>query len=61
MKSYVNVARAFNDIASETIISDTGMVVLGFSIVFIYVTFVLGKFDCIENRVSFFSIDTKYL
>ena len=52
LKSYVNVARSFNDIASETILSDTSMVVLGFSIVFIYVTFVLGKFDCTENRVS---------
>ena len=53
MKTYVNVARSFNDIASETIISDTGMVVLGFSVVCIYVTFVLGKFDCIESRVSY--------
>ena len=52
MKTYVNVARSFNDIASETIISDTSMVVLGFSVVFMYVTFVMGKFDCIENRVS---------
>ena len=52
LKSYVNVARSFNDIASETILSDVSMVILGFSIVFIYVTFVLGKFDCTENRVS---------
>ena len=58
MKTYVNVARSFNDIASETIISDTGMVVLGFSVVCIYVTFVLGKFDCIENRVCWRAVET---
>ena len=48
----VNVARSFNDIASETIMSDVGLVSIGFMIVFFYVYLVLGKFDWIENRVS---------
>ena len=52
MKVFINVARSFNDIASETILGDTVMVVIGFSIVFNYVIFMLGKFSCVENRVS---------
>lgn len=52
VKAFVNIARSFNDIASETILSDTSMVVLGFSIVFTYVIFMLGKFSLVESRVS---------
>lgn len=52
LNSFVNIARSFNDIASETIMSDTSMVVLGFSIVFTYVIFMLGKFTLVETRVS---------
>ena len=52
LKTLVNVARSFNDIASETIMSDVGLVSIGFMIVFFYVYLVLGKFDWIENRVS---------
>ncbi len=28
------------------------MVIVGFAVVFVYVIFILGKFDKIENRVS---------
>ena len=52
LQTLVNVARSFNDIASETIMSDVGLVSIGFMIVFFYVFLVLGKFDWIENRVS---------
>jgi hypothetical protein len=48
---FVNVARSFNDIASETILTDVTMVIIGFSIVFTYVIFMLGRFSWIENRV----------
>ena len=51
-KAYVNVARSFNDIASETILGDTSMVVIGFSIVFTYVVFMLGHFSWIGTRVT---------
>ena len=32
LKAFVNIARSFNDIASENILSDTPMVMIGFSI-----------------------------
>ena len=51
VQALVNVARSFNDIASATILSDTSMIVLGFSIVFTYVVMMLGKWHFIENRV----------
>ena len=33
--------------------SDVSMVVIGYALVFFYVVILLGKFDKIENRVSF--------
>ena len=52
LKIRVNVARSFDDIASETIISDTFIIIIGFALVFNYVALMLGKFSCVENRVS---------
>ena len=49
---YVNVERSFMDIASGSINKDVTNVVLGFMIVFVYVSVMLGKFDKVENRVS---------
>ena len=48
---FVNIARSFNDIASENILSDTPMVMIGFSIVFTFVIYFLGDFSCLQNRV----------
>ena len=48
----VNVAYSFGDIASSTIWGDVSNLILGFSIVFIYVNFMLGKFNMVEQRVS---------
>ena len=48
----VNVANSFGEIASGTIWGDTNNLILGFSIVFIYVNFMLGKFNMVEQRVS---------
>lgn len=51
LQTFVNVARSMNDIASETILTDISMVVLGFMLVFAYVIIMLGKFSMVENRV----------
>ena len=48
--SYINVARAFSDIAGATITGDAYMVPIGFMIMFAYVQVMLGKFSCIEQR-----------
>ena len=33
--------------------NDAGMLAVGFSIVFMYVVFMLGKFNMVEQRVSY--------
>jgi len=50
LKVEVNVANSFGDIASGTIWGDVNNLILGFSIVFIYVNFMLGKFNHVEQR-----------
>jgi len=50
IKVEVNVANSFGDIASGTIWGDVNNLILGFSIVFIYVNFMLGKFNHVEQR-----------
>ncbi len=51
LESYAHIARSFNDIASATIMTDVGKVVVGFAIVFTYVVFMLGDMDMVHNRV----------
>ena len=51
MKIYVNVARAFNDLSDEAIGTDVARLVGGISIVYMYVLFMLGGFDCINQKV----------
>ena len=48
---YINIARSFSDIASNAIITDISMIVLGFCVVFTYVSIMLGKLDMVRNRV----------
>ena len=50
----MNVANSFGEIASGTIWGDTNNLILGFSIVFIYVNIMLGKFNFVEQRVRIF-------
>ena len=50
VSSYINVARAFSDIAGDTIGGDAIMMPIGFLIMFAYVQLMLGKFNCIEQR-----------
>ena len=51
LKVEVNVANSFGEIASGTIWGDTTNLTIGFSIVFIYVNIMLGKFNHVEQRV----------
>lgn len=46
------MANSFGDIASSTIWGDVSYLILGFSIVFLYVNVMLGKFNVVEQRVS---------
>ena len=46
----VNVANSFGEIASGAIWGDTFNLSIGFSIVFIYVNIMLGKFNHVEQR-----------
>ena len=48
--THINVARGFSDVAGETIKGDVIMMPVGYFIVFIYVTVMLGKFSCTEQR-----------
>ena len=50
VESYVNVARGYSDVAGDTIVGDAFMMPVGFLIVFVYVTIMLGKFTCTEQR-----------
>ena len=52
MKTYVNVARAFNDLSDEAIGTDVSRLVGGISIVYMYACFMLGGFDCINQKVN---------
>ena len=47
---FVNVGRGYSDIAVDTISSDAVMMPIGFIISFVYVTLMLGKLDCKEQR-----------
>ena len=60
LRAEVNVANSFGDIASSTIWGDVSNLILGFSIVFIYVNFMLGKFNMVEQRVSWVFAIIKY-
>eukprot|EP00095_Tigriopus_kingsejongensis_P000433 maker-scaffold171_size289870-snap-gene-1.39 protein:Tk00433 transcript:maker-scaffold171_size289870-snap-gene-1.39-mRNA-1 annotation:"hypothetical protein DAPPUDRAFT_306990" len=46
----INIAKGYDDIAAETIIGDAFMMPVGFTIVFVYVMIMLGKFNCVETR-----------
>ena len=50
LESFPNVKRSFGDIAGATILGDVGVMAIGYMIVFVYVMFMLGKFNCLELR-----------
>ncbi len=47
---------SFGQIASATIMTDVTNLIIGFAIVFTYVNLMLGKFNMVEQRVSYFDI-----
>jgi len=51
LKSYPNAKRSFGDVAKQTIMGDIRQLGMGYAIVFVYVIFMLGKLDCVEQRV----------
>ena len=50
VKTFVNIASGFSDIAGETISGDAVKMPLGFMIMFAYVQVMLGKFNWLEQR-----------
>ena len=47
-----NVAKSFQEAVNERIIDDIPKVLGSFLIMFVYVSFSLGKLNCFENRVN---------
>ncbi len=52
-KTYINVARSFDDLSNEAIFTDVNGLVIGIAIVYVYVLAMLGGFGCVEQRVGF--------
>lgn len=52
LKLFVNVQSGYADAAGEQIMDDALYMPIGFSIVGLYVTLMLGRFTCVENRVK---------
>ena len=52
LKMFVNVASGYADAAGEQIMNDALYMPIGFTLVGIYVTLMLGRFTCVENRVN---------
>ena len=48
---YPNVQRSFGDIGGKTILGDVAQLGIGYLIVFVYVMVMLGRFNCVEQRV----------
>ena len=46
----VNVARSFNDISSDAIFGDLPKVMIGYFIMFVYTTVMLGRLNKVEQR-----------
>ena len=46
-----NVARSFGDIAGDTILGDIGFFAIGYIMMFLYASYMLGKFNCVEQRI----------
>jgi len=50
IKVEVNVANSFGTIASDTILTDVNMLIVGFALLYMYVNLMLGKFNLVEQR-----------
>lgn len=47
--------RGFAEVARDQILNDALLMPVGFTIVGVYVVFMLGHFTCVENRVRLMS------
>ena len=47
----VFVHRGFDDVVNENILGNYNLLYSGFAIMFVYVLVMLGKFNCVEQRV----------
>ena len=56
----VFVHRGFDDVVNENILGNYNLLYSGFSIMFLYVLVMLGKFNCVEQRV-WLSVAGKYI
>ena len=47
----IKVANSFGEISNAMIYADMNIIILGFSIIFMYVQIMLGRFNMVENRM----------
>ena len=52
IKTYVSLARSFDDLANQAIGADIPRIIGGVSIVYAYVLMMLGGFDCVQQKVQ---------
>ena len=50
IKTYINVARSFDDLSNAGIESDVPRIIGGVMIVYAYVLLMLGGFDCVQQK-----------
>ena len=53
IKTYISLARSFDDLASKAIGADIPRIIGGVSIVYAYVLVMLGGFDCVQQKVCY--------
>ena len=51
-----NVARSFGDIAGDTILGDIGFFAIGYILMAGYASYMLGKLNCVEQRILLASV-----
>ena len=60
IKTYINIARSFNDLSNDAISTDVPRLVAGISIVYVYALVMLGGFGCVPQKVNYY-FHTMYL
>ena len=52
LKSYANVQRSYGDISTKAIWDDVTYMIFGYSVLYIFVQIMMGRFNRVEQRVS---------
>ena len=52
LKSYANVQRSYGDISTNAIWDDANYMIFGYSVLYIFVQIMMGRFNRVEQRVS---------